>query len=279
MAEVKVPGIGPVDKKWVYAGGALAAGIAGYAWWRYLRGGSGGGGDVAEPGSEDYSADGGAYGEDVTGGGGYGGGYGGGSGGGLSSSTTDPDEVITNNAQWAQRAIAALSDVGIETTVASLAIGLYLAGVELSTTQADIVRQALALVGDPPVGTHPIKVNTGTPPPNNNPPDTNPPPANNDDGALHGKKGADLAAPTGLRTWGNGPSKTTVPLEWNPVPGAVGYRVYRSDLTYNVGHSIDTKITIQGLTPGKSYGWFVRAMGVDGKYGPKSSTITLKTKK
>ncbi len=37
MPTVKVPGIGQVEKKYVYIGGALVAGIVGYAYWSRAR--------------------------------------------------------------------------------------------------------------------------------------------------------------------------------------------------------------------------------------------------
>lgn len=257
---VKVPGVGPVKKTYVYAAGAGIAVVVGVAYWRSRQ--AGGEADPAAVGEElpgdDYSSD--AYGPDT-------GDYVNPGGSGASSSTTEPGDVITNNAQWTLAAISALEAVGVDLGAASSALGKFMARQDLTTAQADLVRQALAMVGDPPSGTYEVKVAAtgggGTEDPTT--------PA--------GSKGADLRAPSGLATWGAGPSRLAVPLKWEPVPGATGYRVYRSDVSYNVGASTDTSITIGGLTPNKSYTFHVRPMGADGKYGPKSGTITLKTKK
>lgn len=260
---VKVPGIGPVDKKYVYIAGAGVLGFVGYAYWNARKAAANEvpvsdytTADALGDGSDygDYSYDGGA--SDYVNPGGSQPPY---------SSDTNPNPQT--NAEWATAAISRLSDLGYEATLVAAAIGKYMARLELTEAQADIVRQAVAILGPPPVGDFPIKVS---------PNGTTPPPST---GGSTGSKGENLPAPNGLSTWGNGPSRLTVPLKWNAVPGADYYRVYRSDVAYNVGSSEDTQITIGGLKPNTTYKFHVRAVGDDGKLGPKSATLTAKTKK
>ncbi|WP_230885265.1 fibronectin type III domain-containing protein [Planomonospora sp. ID82291] len=249
---VKVPGVGPVKKQYVYVGGAAVAGIVVYVWWSGRQGSAGAAGTAEAPAEELGEA---AL-EDGT---------------GVPGTdyvppvvqtpppvVSDP-AVITNNAQWAQAAVAALTDVGADTLAASAAIGRYLAGMGLSAAAADLVRQAVALVGEPPTGDHPIKLEPVTTP---NP--TLP-------------SGSTLAGPAGLKTTAQ--TKTTVTLSWSPVAGAEYYRVYRKGAGTNIGSSEDTQHVVSGLKANTSYTFQVRAVGHDGKYGKPSNQVTVKTKK
>lgn len=261
-AQVKIPGIGEVDKKYVYAGVAVIGGIVVYAYWNAKRNAA------AEPTTSDYTGeaiDGEYVGTDYE----YDGSVGGytGATGSQPPVNVDTNPLPSTNAEWATMAVDKLTDIGYDSITASAAIGKYLARLDLTEAQADIVRQAVALLGTPPSGDFPIKVAPVTPTPIPNTPNPSTP------------SGATLPAPTGLTTWGNGPSKMTVPLKWNAVPGADYYRVYRAGVSYNIGSSEDTQITIGGLKPNTSYTFHVRAVGEDGKYGPASAKKTVKTKK
>ncbi len=263
MPQVNVPGIGPVDKKYVYAGVAVTAGIVGFAYWRARNAAS-------EPTTSDYTS-----GEELATENAYASGsdyaYDGGVSeySGATGSQTpvnqDYNPAPSTNAEWAQRAVEALSAVGVETLAASAAIGRYIAGLTLTEAQADYIRQARALLGPLPSGDLAIKVapTQTTPTPN----DPTPTPD-----ATPGKV-------TGLKTWGNGPSKLTVPLTWTKVPGAHSYRVYRKGVAYNVGTSLDNQTTIGGLTKNTTYTFYVAAVSQSGKIGPKSAGLTVKTKK
>jgi hypothetical protein len=260
--QVKVPGIGSVDKKYVYAGAAVTAGIVGYAYWRARNA-------AAEPTTSDYTsgeelATENAYasGSDYA----YDGGvseYAGASGGG--NVNVDQNPAPSTNAEWAQRAVESLSAVGVDTLAASAAIGRYIAGLTLTEAQADYIRQARALLGPLPGGDLAIKVApTQTTPTPNTP---------------GGTPSTTVAKVTGIKTWGNGPSRLTVPLTWNRVPGADYYRVYRKGVAYNIGSSEDNQITIGGLQPNTSYSFTVRAVADNGTLGPVSAAFTAKTKK
>lgn len=77
--------------------------------------------------------------------GGFGFGAGGGSGGPLPTGTGG----FTTNAQWAQAAEQYLGSTGSDAIGAAL--GKYLAGVPITSDQATIVEQAIAVEGNPPV--------------------------------------------------------------------------------------------------------------------------------
>lgn len=248
---VNVPGVGTVQKKYVAAGAGVVGVIVLYVWWNQRQGNAGvlatgeAGEAVGDELLEDTS---GVPGTDY-----------------VPPVVQNPppvvDEqgVITNNAQWAVAAVSALTDVGADTAAASSAIGRYLAGLALTATAADLVRQAVALVGEPPTGDHVIKLEPVTTPNPELP------------------SGTALPAPANLRSTAT--TKTTVSLTWNPVTGAEYYRLYRKGVGTNIGSSEDTKITTGGLKAATSYTFQVRAVGHDGKYGPPSNQVTIKTKK
>lgn len=68
----------------------------------------------------------------------------------VGNSTTS--ETYTTNAQWAQAVEAGLTDIGYSSTDVAGAIGYYLSGVPLTSTQATIVYDAIAEFGQPPTG-------------------------------------------------------------------------------------------------------------------------------
>lgn len=137
---VKVPGVGPVQKKYV---AVAAGGVAVFVAFMYLRAARSAPATTdADYGTEPEQA----YEDPYA------------STAGLTSSTTPAGSVITNNVQWANAAVQALVDIGVDPLVAANAIGQFLARLDLTAAQADLVRQALALVGDPPVGTYTVRV-------------------------------------------------------------------------------------------------------------------------
>ncbi|MEO3977345.1 glycoside hydrolase family 18 protein [Streptomyces sp. CAU 1734] len=80
------------------------------------------------------------------------------------------------------------------------------------------------------------------------------------------------AAPTGLTA--GSPSSTSVPLNWNPVPGATQYHVYRG--TTRVDSVTGTSATVTGLTPSTGYTFQVTAANTAGE-SPKSASVTATT--
>lgn len=87
----------------------------------------------------------------------------GGSGGGSGSSGGPP---FSTNAQWAQYAETYLTGtVGLDAATVSAALGLYIAGSSVTSAQAQVIQEALAYAGSPPVtGTNgmPPSINVGT---------------------------------------------------------------------------------------------------------------------
>lgn len=244
MATVKIPGIGPVDKKWVYVGGAAVAGIVGYAYWNRSRA------EAAEPEVDDYTSgtdyamDSGVD-EYVNPGG--------------SQAPVDEDYITapTSNPEWSQKAIAFLVDNGYDPVEASFAVGRYMLRQSLSSLQANMIRAASAVLGPPPVGSYPIEVTT-TP--------TTPPK----------QELPKLTAPTGLSA--HDIDSTDAGFIWNAVTGARWYELQRSgrSQTYNTA---STHVSMLGLKRNTTYSVKVRAVGMDKKPGPWSPSRTFRTKK
>ena len=123
-------------------------------------------------GNYGYGTNNGYYGYGLGSGYGYGSGGGGAIGGGGYGGTSNPygpygpygygtygygstagvpvSTAPTTNAQWLTEAVSALSSAGVNVTTASAALGLYLAGANLSANQAQIVSEAQGLIGNPP---------------------------------------------------------------------------------------------------------------------------------
>jgi hypothetical protein len=157
--DVKLPGVGNVDRKWVLAGGAAVAGIVVFAYWRNSRLPT----DPAVEGDQyatgdNYTPD--AYVGAVQPGG----------------ETYDPNDGTTNvpttNAEWSQLVIDALESVGYDRAKAAQTVGKYLAGQPLDTSEKLIIQVAIAMLGNPPAGALPIisaPASTTTPPPSGTP--------------------------------------------------------------------------------------------------------------
>lgn len=141
MAEtINVPGLGPTKAVYVYAGGALAVGIIGYAWWKNSQAQANV--DYIGASPDDYGT--GEYESPL----------GLGSSGGNSSGdwdTTDPDAINTN-AKWTSFAIEKLAQWNYDAGAVSSALGKYLARQGLTETEVGIVQAAIAAAGPPPVG-------------------------------------------------------------------------------------------------------------------------------
>jgi hypothetical protein len=241
---VDVPVVGAVDKRVLLVVGVGAVGFVG---WRYYQSRSAAAYDPdaepVDPGMEDagilpavegavrpgndYGLDDGA---DDQGTGSYG-----------FRGTTD--------AQWTQYATAQLtSSEQWSYTAIVTALGKYLNGKPLTTTEQQIVQAAIAVAGHPPQSpTKPVVPGGDTP---------------------------ITVAPTGLKGTGQA---TAVTLTWSPVAGATSYRIYRQGVTENVGVSADTSAQVGGLNPNTSYRFKVAAVTEGGKVGPGSDWVTVKT--
>ena len=241
--KVDVPALGPVNKKVVIGIGGAAAVYIGYMYYR-SRGATDSADVPVDPGMEDpgtIPSVSGAIKDDNS--------YG--SGGGTTPPASDDYGFSgTTNSQWTQYTSTQLaqSDRWSYTDIVD-ALGNYLAGKPLSTTQQAIAQAAIAIAGYPPVGSHVI---------------------------VPGGNTAILVAPTGLKV--SATTANSVTLTFNPVAGAGLYRAYRSGASSNVGAADNPQIMVSGLQPNTSYSFQVAADTTSGAPGPKSSPVTGKTK-
>jgi hypothetical protein len=194
--DVNVPAVGKVDRKWVFAGLAAAAGIVVYAYWRASQAPA-----EEAPGEGDEYAAGDSYTPDAYIGATQPGGE-----------TYDPNATETNvpttNAEWSQRVIDALESVGYERSNAAQTVGKYLAGQPLNTAEKLTIQVAIAMLGNPPAGAIPIISAPSTPTP--------PQPTTSNK----------LATPV-LRMGAGAPGNLFYQLTWTKVPGAVTYTLKR----------------------------------------------------
>lgn len=134
MAEkVKLPVIGPTNRRWVYVGGALIAGMVGYAWWTRARTAP----PVAETAEEAIPQDREPPPTVV---------------GSEEFDDANVRAIINTNAEWFTASVEYLSTSGFDTTLAVLTLGKFLTRRQLTETEANIVQAAKGAVGEPPQG-------------------------------------------------------------------------------------------------------------------------------
>jgi hypothetical protein len=166
------------------------------------------------------------------------------------SSNTGANEVDTNN-EWFSEAVDKLANGGWNAQAVQSALGEFLTGQALDSSEASIVRAAVgAMGGYPPSGPMTIKEVVG---------ETN---------------ASKLTAPASLKVTAK--TATSVTLTWGAVTGAQEYGVYRSGISQTVARATGTTAKVDGLTPGKTYTFYVAGM-IGGKSGPRSSGVTVKT--
>lgn len=242
---VDVPKVGKVKRQYVIAAAALVAGIVGYAYYKQRQAAA-----AAAPVPAYSNGDVPTDAVTDTSGGAAGAAVGG------SQSYTDTS-ALTTDAQWAQQAENLLAGAWDQATVAA-ALGAYLTHQPLTAQQQQVVQAAVGLLGYPPGGAYALGSGTGATP-------------------------SSFQAPTGVHVSNVG--STSAVLTWQPVTGAAGYNVFRSDLTAGlaatggdpVGDSGDTAWTAQGLEPGSTYSFTVAARDASGNIGPKSSPVSVHT--
>jgi len=245
---VDVPGVGGVDKRVLLGIGGIAAVFIG---WKYYQSRSAASYDPnaepVDPGMEDPgtlpSVDGAvsptnSYGLPDT----------------SSTGTTDSYGFTgTTNSQWTQYAANQLSQGSDNWSYADIlaALGKFIANKALTTTEQTIVQAAIAVAGYPPEGSHTV---------------------------IPGGNTKITVAPTGVKVVST--TETTVVLAWNPVAGAQDYRAFRSGASSAVG-VVDaglTSMTVSGLQPNTTYSFQIAADSIGDVPGPKSSSVTAKTK-
>ena len=249
--EIKIPGVGPVKRQYVYAAAALVLGIVGYAWYARNRGGGGETVAIDPTTGLPLVPDDGVYDNpdprqsviDSTGGG------------------------IKTNQEWMAAVVEKLGNLGYESNYVSLVMTKYLAGQKVTAEEALLVRQAWTWVGYPPDG--PRTINTGgtgdpTPDPDPDPPAGGtklPPPTN-----LH-------VPPDSVRQWTD-----ALEIHWNQVAGAKGYRLrdYVSGWTMDVGPV--GGVMRYGLVHNGTYHMQIATIAQDGTVGDYSGTVAMHTK-
>jgi hypothetical protein len=133
MAEtIKLPVLGPTKRGWVIAGGALIAGIVGYAWWNRAKTG------VAEEVlpediPQDREPPPTVVGEE-------------------NFDTGEVRAIINTNDEWVSAALERLANAGYDTLFALTTLGKYLARRPLTEAEANLVQSALGVAGTPPQG-------------------------------------------------------------------------------------------------------------------------------
>lgn len=155
MAEtVELPVIGNVPKTYVYVGGAVIAGIVGYAWFTNSQA------DEEYVPDDGYPYDEGdiGYGDDS---------YVNPAPGGstVDSEPVDPDSLPpTTNGEWTRRAIDQLEAVGYDAKEVARVLGKYLGRRQVTKAEASIIRAAIGVMGPPPQGEYFILQTGGSKP-------------------------------------------------------------------------------------------------------------------
>jgi hypothetical protein len=143
--KVTVPGVGPVDREWVYAGGAAVAGIVAWAWWTRSRTSTVPAVDqTATETGTDQEADG--YTNPAP----------------SKSTVIDLTSGITTNSEWTAAVTDSLTNLGYDPATISSVLGKYLASQQVTETEAELIRTAWAYAGKPPEGPKSFTVKTGT---------------------------------------------------------------------------------------------------------------------
>lgn len=186
----------------------------------------------------------------------------GGIGGGSGGATSTSPGTFGNNAQWSQFVQQYMTDNQIvsDGSLLASALGKYLGGRQVSTDENNLIQQAIAFGGFPPIaGTngYPPAINVSASPPPTQP--------------------APMPAPTGISATLVGPGRIAV--NWNPVPGAtlytIGVRLWGSpiwsqgsgfDLLYKSGPTSSWQSA--GFTKGQGYDFYIAANDAQHKEGP-----------
>lgn len=238
---VDIPVIGRMPKTYVALGLAVSAGIVGLAWYRHRTADDSG---DASPG--DYYADlrTGSAGKDE--------GYVNPGGIDTGDDEDDGDRAPRTNQEWSARVLDKLS--WYEQGYVSRVISAYLARLEVTSEEANVIREAWAQVGRPPEGDIPIRIK-GTP--------VTPPPE------------SPAAAPAAPRLHHVRRTSTSLRLEWYGVSGAKTYVAYCNGAGKNLVKSgiTGTTHTFTGLRPGTTYHVSVASVTAAGRRSGGTSNV------
>lgn len=256
---IKIPGIGPLEKKYAIIGAAGVAGFVGYAYWRNRQAAADDTTvtDTTDTSGLDTATD--AASDPYV----YGSGDGGYSGGSpvyqspINSFPTPPSGTTpTSDPEWYQNASNWLINAGVDSQAAGHALSLFLADLCMTQAEADYVRQAKGALGDPPQTHHNIQICTVTTPP----PTT----------------GGTATPPTGFHVQST--DKSGVSLAWTPVTGATRYIIHIGGGSLN--HSIITgssSYRFGALKKSTTYTFNIKSV-VGGVESAASGNVSGKTK-
>ena len=155
MPEVDVPGVGRVERKYVWGGLAVAASIAAWYWWRARMASSSSTSSTTDPNAIDpltglpFSAE-------------QNGNTGFVNPNPVTSIDTRTGNGINDNQAWTADVIEKLGNVGQDPAFVSGVLGKYLAEQPLTSEEANLVRMAWAFSGKPPQGPNNFTLATGT---------------------------------------------------------------------------------------------------------------------
>lgn len=184
-------------------------------------------------------------------------------GGGTGTAPNTGPGSFTNNAQWAQAALQYFiqNEPSADPTAISNALGLYVNGQPVTADQQQIIEQAIAFEGMPPVG--------GT---NGYPPSIKTAPGG---GAPPLPTGSKPNAPTDLTI--SAKSAGAITAQWKPGTNATSYSIDitpapkgGSGAAHNIGAR--TSYNISGLQKGKTYTITVVAVNNAGNSNPVSAS-------
>lgn len=232
---VKLPGIGPVKKVYVYVGVGAVGVLAAYLMWRRNNAA-----EEVEYGEAEL-------GEGLTTGAGSDV-YSGATAGGTDSEQ-EGEDIPTTNTEWTQRVIEYFS--WLEPGYVANTLGKYLAKQGLTSEEADLVRQAWAVLGKPPEGPSTFTLSSGT-----NTPGTTP----------------DPSIPSGLKV--TSVTQSSIALDWSDATDATGYQVLRNGSV--VGSPSGSAYTDTGLSSNTSYSYTVKSTN-GSKVSSASTAVTGKT--
>lgn len=252
MPTVTVPGIGPVEKKYLYVGGAAILGFVAYEWYRNSQS-TGAAQDQAA--ADQYSLDQETtpdsydpyYSGDST--------Y-------SNEDTSESTTTWTTNADWITAAEDIAGSLGISSSTAASVLNKWLSGQQLTQDEANQVNSIRAAMGtDPPQGgPYPVKISTGA-------------------------SAKQLNAP--LVKVASTTKKSTAAVSWGKLTSAAYYEVQaRSEPKYGSGkwtgysqfasHATGTSANVGPLNNNKVYQFRVRgydSSGNPGKWGAATTQV------
>ena len=239
---VNVPKIGKVKK--VYFWGAV--GIVGlYVGWKWYSANAGAAGDDIT-----YETS-GVAGDDVSASGVVGSGGASGNNPQYAGSTTDgtATDTVDTNGEWTQAATEWLANQGRDPVAVGAALGEFIDRKPLDDSEQAIARAAIAAFGMPPQD-RPWTIIPQVAP-------------------------TTVAAPANLRKWKDA-TTSRVAIQWDPVPGAMYYRIFKAGNNEAVGASSDTTAYVNAPA-NTTVSLQVAAMTTLNKQGPKSAAVPFKT--